>query len=159
MTIRTGVNRYPRPGERIAPSTLSQVLMEPVPEFLVAGTPAEGLRLVDLDETIWTKLAPEVISELAEIVLARVAAGCGRRVFHQRHFPRPPKTIRLDQLPLEHRTRLCLAREGFDEDSESLGGQTIGDVLSLRAFGPRCLVDLLSALESHLARRRVWTAS
>ena len=152
MTIRKGINRYPRPGDRIAPATLSQVLMEPLPRTLVEGTPADGLRLADLDETTWAKLPPETITELAEIVLARVSAGCVRRVFHQRHFPRPPKSVRLDQLPLEHRTRLCLAREGFDEHSEALGDQTIGDVLSIRAFGPRCLVDLLSALESHLAR-------
>jgi len=152
MAIRKGINRYPRRGERVAPATLSQILMEPIPRHLVAGTRLEDLRLADLDETVWGKLSPEVISELAEIVLARVAAGCARRVFHQRHFPRPPKTVRLDQLPLEHRTRLCLAREGLDENPELLGNQTIGDVLSIRAFGPRCLVDLLSALESHLAR-------
>jgi hypothetical protein len=154
MALGKGVNRYPRPGQRIAPATLGQVLVEPAPLHLVAGTPAEGLRLADLDETIWTKLPRRVIFELAELVLARVAAGCARRVFHRRHFPRPPKNLRLDQLPLEHRTLRCLAREGFDENPELLGERTIGDILSIRAFGPRCLVDLLSALETEISRQR-----
>ncbi len=154
MAFRYGANRYPRLGERIAPATLSQVLSEPIPSRLSAGTPVDGLRLADLDETVWAKLPRQAVMELADIVLARVASGCARRVFHDRHFPHPPETLRLDQLPLEHRTRLCLARQGLRDDSEPLCDRTIGDVLSIRAFGPRCLVDLLSAMESHLAKEK-----
>ncbi|MCR4414724.1 MAG: hypothetical protein NUV77_20095 [Thermoguttaceae bacterium] len=152
MAARKGVNRYPRPGERIAPSTLSPVLMEPAPSQLVAGTAVEGLRLCDLDESVWEKLPADTIHALADLVVARVAAGCARRVFNRRHFPRPPDGVTLHQLRLEHRTHLCLKREGFDEDPQSLGDHTIGEILSMRAFGPRCLVDLLSALETMLQR-------
>ena len=47
-----------------------------------------------------------------------------------------------------NRTRRCLIREGLDGSLADLGDHTIGDILSLRSFGPRCIVDLLSALES-----------
>ncbi len=151
MATKRGVNRYPRPGQRLAPSTLREVLMDQAPKRLVRGTQAETIRLCDLDETIWDKLPEETIVELADVVVDRVAAGCARKSFHQRHFPRPPEGIKLDQLSLEHRTYLCLEREGFDEHPEALGDRTLGEILAIRAFGPRCLVDLLSSLETLLA--------
>ena len=152
MAARKGVRRYPRPGDRVAPATVRQVLLEPVPDRLVDGTAAAGLKLCELDETIWDKLTPDVIAELAEIVVARVAAGCARKTFDSRRFPRPPQSVTLADLRLEHRTRLCLAREGFDENPQALADRTLGEILSIRAFGPRCLVDLLSSLETVLAR-------
>lgn len=152
MPIRKGVNRYPRPGERIAPATLSQVLLEEIPDGLVHGTPAAGLRLADLDESTWEKLPRELIEGLAELVVDRVSTGSARKALEHRHFPRPPEGLRLHQVRLEHRTRLCLAREGFEESPARLGDQTIGRILAIRAFGPRCLVDLLSALESVASR-------
>ena len=110
------------------------------------------LRLCDLDESIWDMVPPATIHELAVIILDRVAAGCARRVFDKRHFPRPPEGVTLGDLRLEHRTFLCLAREGFQEDLAAMGDWTIGDILAIRAFGPRCLVDLLSAMETLVAR-------
>jgi len=149
MAARKGANRFPRPGQRIAPATLRDALTERAPKRLVEG--AGPLRLCDLDEQVWERFDPEAIGELAEIVVDRVSAACARRAFDHRHFPRPPRGIRLTDLGLEHRTLLCLAREGFDEDPGRLGEQTIGQILGIRAFGPRCLVDLLTALETRLS--------
>ena len=151
VAIRKRGNRYPRPGERIAPATLRQVLMDRVPRDL-GGDAVDGLRLADLDESAWSKFDRDQIDELAELVVSRVAANAARRSLDHRHFPCPPEGLRLRQLRLEHRTRLCLAREGFEDDPSLLGDCTIGEILAIRAFGPRCLVDLLSALESVAAR-------
>ena len=151
MTVRKGGDCYPRPGERIAPATLRQTLNVRIPAHLAQGTAAEGLRLADLDETVWRHLEPALIEALAESVISQVGAHCGRKDLDRRRFPRPPDGIKLHQLRLEHRTRLCLEREGFD-DVGVLGERTIGEILAIRAFGPRCLVDLLSALESVAAR-------
>jgi hypothetical protein len=140
--------RYPRPGERIAPGTLRELLMEPLPERLRPAGGDADLMLCDLDETAWELFATEAIIELSTIVVARVASYHARKVLEDRHFPRPPEGTALDDLRLENRTRRCLAREGFDEDLGALGDYTIGRVLAIRAFGPRCLVDLLTALES-----------
>jgi hypothetical protein len=153
MATRKAANRYPRPGDRVAPATLRQVLLEPLPAELVAGTSAEGLKLCDLDEHIWERLSAATIEALAEVVVARVAAACARKALDQRHFPRPPQGLKLANLRLEHRTLLCLAREGFGNSPASLGGRTLGEILAIRAFGPRCLVDLLSALETLLANQ------
>jgi len=152
MAFPKGVHRYPRPGERVAPATLRQVLLEPAPDPLVHGTPIEGIRLADLDETVWQKVDPGRIEELAEAVVAQVSTGTARRLLDQRHFPRPPEGLKLRDLPLEHRTRMCLTREGFEDRPSALGDRTIGDILAIRSFGPRCLVDLLSALESATSR-------
>ena len=82
------------------------------------------------------------------MVVERMAAYHARKVFQYRHFPRPPAGTRLEDLCLENRTRRCLVREGFEENPAALGDHSIGEIMSLRAFGPRCLVDLLAALES-----------
>ena len=141
-------NRYPRPGERIAPDTLRELLMDPIPERLRPGTGEADLKLCDLDETAWERFPAEAVVDLATIVVDRVASYFARKVMQSRHFPRPPEGIALEDLRLENRTRRCLARAGFDEDLAALGDYTIGQILAIRAFGPRCLVDLLAALES-----------
>ena len=153
MATRKGPDCYPRPGERIAPKTLHSLLLEEVPEHL-SGKAGAGLRLCDLDESAWEKLPPEAVDELAKIVVDRVVSGCSRKVFRGRHFPRPAKGTNLADLPLEHRTRLCLFREGLGDHPERLGDHTIGEILDIRAFGPRCLVDLLSSLETQQAKKR-----
>ena len=141
-------NRYPRPGERIAPTTLREFLMEPVPERFRPDSGEDVLKLCDLDETVWDQFPTDTIFDLSKIIIDRVAAYHVRKAFQHRHFPRPPKGTRLEDLPLENRTRRCLAREGFEDDPLALGDYTIGKILAIRAFGPRCLVDLLCALES-----------
>jgi len=141
-------NRYPRQGERIAPSTLREFLMEPIPRRIVGKSVTSIRQLCDLDETAWEQFSPEAIAELSRIVVNRVAACQLRNVFQHRHFPRPDEGTRLEDLRLENRTRRCLARAGFEDSPGALGDHTIGEVMDIRAFGPRCLVDLLAALES-----------
>ena len=145
------VNRYPRRGERIAPSTLREFLMDPLPEHFQAADGAD-LKLGDLDESAWQRFSEEDLLELATIIVERIAAYHARQVFQHRHFPRPSPGTRLADLRLENRTRRCLAREGFEDDPGALGDHTIGQIMAIRAFGPRCLVDLLAGLESARGR-------
>ena len=141
-------NRYPRHGERIAPSTLRELLIEPIPERLRPPPDAAEMRLCDLDESVWERLSPEAVVDLSTIIVERVATYHARKVLRDRHFPRPAEGTALEDLRLENRTRRCLVRAGFDENFADLGNYTIGEILAIRAFGPRCLVDLLAALES-----------
>ena len=60
--------------------------------------------------------------------------------------------MRLEDLRLENRTFNCLRREGFCHRPEELGKRTVGQLLSIKAFGAKCLVDLLSSLETLAAR-------
>lgn len=140
--------RYPRPGEGIAPSTLRELLMEPIPKRLRPAAGADEEKLCDLDETVWDRFSAEAVVDLSTIIVDRAASYRARKILHDRHFPRPPEGIALEDLRLENRTRRCLAREGFEENLAALGDYTIGQVLAIPAFGPRCLVDLLTALES-----------
>jgi hypothetical protein len=155
MTTRRATHRYPRRGERIAPRTLREFLLDPIPKRLLVraeGWEGRDPRLCALDETAWEHFPEDALVELSRLVIDHVAAHHVRKVFQQRHFPRPPDGLRLEDLRLESRTRRCLLREGYEEDPQRLGDRTIGEILSLQAFGPRCLVDLLSALESWGAR-------
>ncbi|HEY4761819.1 MAG TPA: sigma factor-like helix-turn-helix DNA-binding protein [Thermoguttaceae bacterium] len=141
-------SRYPRLGERIAPFTLYEFLTEPIPKRLCDRLGGVELRLCDLDEKVWRQFPAEVIPELAEAVVERVSAQRVLRSLENRRFPRPSLNLRLDDLHLENRTRRCLIREGFDDRPQRLGDCTLGEIISIRAFGPRCLVDLLTAVES-----------
>jgi hypothetical protein len=63
----------------------------------------------------------------------------------------PSPALRLADLRLENRTCNCLIRAGLGEHVGRLGELTVGDLLSMRSFGTKCLVDLLTALESRAA--------
>ncbi len=127
--------------------------MEPIPEHLRRKKGNAKLRLCDLDESVWDRFSEETLLELAGVIIDRVGTYHARKAFQHRHFPRPLRSLKLEDLRLENRTRRCLAKQGLEDDPSRLGDYTIGEVLAIRAFGPRCLVDLLSALESYRGRQ------
>ena len=94
-------NRYPRRGERLAPHTLREFLMEPIPASLRERPEHADLRLCDLDETAWQQFRPETLTELAGAIVERIAAYHVRKIFQHRHFPRPPDGLRLEDLRVE----------------------------------------------------------
>jgi hypothetical protein len=145
-------SHYPRPGYRLAPETLQEILAVPVPAELVQGTPLEGKRLCDLDEKVWELVNPELIDRLAEAIVSRVNVSGYNRVIQERHLPKPSRFLRLEDLRLENRTCNCLRREGFGKRLEDLSKRTVGEMLSIKAFGAKCLVDLLSSLETLASR-------
>src|SRR5262249_20241868 len=63
-------------------------------------------------------------------------------------LPALPNGVTGEQLPLEPRTRNCLAKRGLLDAPEKLANITVGEVLRLPAFGTKCLVDLLTCLAS-----------
>jgi hypothetical protein len=152
MAARRSNHRYPRHGQRLAPLTLRDFLLDPLPAAVCDRAEHAGLRLCDLDERAWQLFPAEVVQQLSRRVVERVAACQTRKVFQQRHFPRPPQGTRVEDLRLENRTRRSLAKRGLEDNLAALGDRTLGEVLLLPAFGPRCLVDLLSAVESLPAR-------
>ncbi|MCH8922323.1 MAG: hypothetical protein IIA67_04120 [Planctomycetes bacterium] len=149
------IARYPRPGDRLAPLALREILQERAPPRLVGKSLGRKKLLCDLDETVWESLSNEQISQIGEIIVARVRNKDCNQVVHQRHLPRLPQGATLEDLCLENRTYNCLRREGFGENPQRLAGRTLGEMLKIRAFGARCLVDLLTALETYIAREGV----
>ena len=61
--------------------------------------------------------------------------------------PMDVSSIDIAHLPLRNRTRNCLEREGL-LSAEALQGKSLGDLLAIPAFGIKCLVDLLTAVEA-----------
>ena len=150
--LRVG-HRYPRPGQRLAPAALKEVLLEPAPAKLVGGTPLAGARLCDLDESVWKHLPPHIIARLAKLIVARSANCVHHRQVLARRVPQPPAAARLEDLQVETRTYNCLLRRGLADSLARLGNYTIGDLLRMRSFGVKSLVDLLCALETLAARK------
>ncbi len=147
-------NRYPRSNQRIAPSMLKELLGEPIPGHLAQGSPFEGKRLADLDETTWKHFSPEEIAQLAGMVVSQVTVGGVHRDILSLRLPAVPAGLRLDDLNLENRTYNCLRRVGMARDARRLGQMTVGDLMDLPAFGAKCLVDVLTAVEAFTGRRR-----
>ena len=155
MAARKGTNHYPRAGERIVPTVLREFLTDPIPGRFLAGSGRKDskpggkeLRFCDLDEGAWQQFPATAIEELSRLVVKRVAACQTGKSFQWRRFPRPAKGIRLEDLHLENRTRRCLQQAGFEDDPRRLGNHSLAEILAIQAFGPRCLIDLLSALEA-----------
>ena len=109
-------NRYPRRGECLAPSTLREFLLQPLPQQFRGGSPDVQLTLADLDERAWQQFSEETLVEVSKQIVGRVAQCHVRKSFQDRHFPRPAAGLRLEDLRLENRTRRCLVRAGFDEN-------------------------------------------
>ncbi len=152
VKVPQGDYRYPRQGYRLAPALLQDILVEPIPDELAGGTSLEGKRLCDLNESAWGKLDRGSIKSLAELIISRVNVSGYNRAVQQRRLPGPPKGVRLENLRLENRTFNCLRRAGFGRRPEDLAKRTVGDLLSIKAFGAKCLVDLLSSIETLNAR-------
>ena len=115
---------------------------------LVRGTPAEEWRFCDLDETAWQFLPAKTLARLAQDVVARAAAAASHPQILQCAVPHVPAGLCLEDLLLETRTRNCLTRQGFARHLEELSGLSVGDLLAINAFGAKCLVDLLTVLET-----------
>jgi hypothetical protein len=161
-------SRYPRPGQRLAPATLRELLQVPVPakylkkveggERRVEGCdssllstihyPLSTLLLCDLDETAWDRFGQQVCRQLAEEVIRAV----GRAIrlpapIKDRCLPAIPGGMTLADLELEIRTLNCLVSAGIHQRPQDLPRMTIGGLLGLRGFWAKSLVDLLSSLE------------
>ncbi len=153
--LRMGISRYPRPGQKISPELLAPVLDVPIPWRLLNQTDsAEGL-LCDLDETTWERLSPNVCAKLGAAVVREISsriASLPDEILGKR-LPVPEFWAKLadaglDGLELEARTYNCLVSEGLLEAPGKLQYLTVKDLLEIRSFGAKSLVDLLAALES-----------
>ncbi len=140
------ISTYPRPKHPIAPCTLAAYLRRVAP-----GRPGEdAVWLCDLDATAWERFSEAACRRFAE----RVVQEAARQIMHIRAemaaepLPPVPNGTRLPDLQLEVRTFNRLHALWQGRPMGGFAGLTIGDVLGLRAFGTRCLVDLLTSMES-----------
>ena len=144
------ISRYPRPGHRISPYTLSDILDVSIPSSLQIAVLSKDIKLCDLDETIWKQFNAETCEQLSEAVVeqVRVILPTLPSNLRARHLPLLSEYIELEFLELEVRTYNCLFHAGFKENPHYFNEYTIGELIKLRGFGARCLVDLLTSLES-----------
>jgi hypothetical protein len=148
-----GPSRYPRPGHPIAPATLRELLAVPAPADLFDGKQRASL-LCELDATAWLRYPQEVCHELAEAVVKRVARRWSYmpEAVRLRPLPRPRRGLTRDDLQLSARTSNCLQRAGLWDRLTLSRNLRVVDVLQLRSFGARSLVDLLTSLEAAAPR-------
>lgn len=139
-------SRYPRPGHRIAPLALREILQAPIPDKRFS----RKLRLSDLDETTWDRYDVATCRKLAEAVVRQISPVLPL-LMNQRHLPKLPSWVTADDILLEPRTYNCLHRRGWLKNPQGLADLTIRELLLLPSFGKKCLVDLLTSLESFIS--------
>ncbi|MFN0058123.1 MAG: DNA-directed RNA polymerase subunit alpha C-terminal domain-containing protein [Planctomycetota bacterium] len=147
--INPRISRYPRPGHRLAPEVLREILAVPVPARLRKRLNLQREMLADFDEKLWGELTTQECARLGEVVVAQVDAclpSLPPNVLYMR-LPLPNEPAALANLELERRTYNSLAREGFLKQPGRLTSITIGDLIGLRGIGGKSLVDFLTALE------------
>ena len=141
------ISRYPRPGHRIAPFLLREVLRSPLPDRRIS----ESLQLCDLDESTRARFSTETCKRLGAAVLRSIPP-CFPDFIQRRQLPALPEGVTSKELPLEPRTRNCLEKQGLLEPPQKLASITVGEVRRIPDFGKKCLVDLLTSLESFAER-------
>ncbi len=140
------ISTYPRRGHPIAPLTLAAYLRRPAP-----GPARDGpLWLCELDASAWERFPEQACRRFARRVLQELS----HQIVHigaemaGEPLPPVPEGTRLRDLQLEVRTFNRLHALWQGRPMGGFAGVRIGDVLGLRAFGARCLVDLLTSMES-----------
>src|SRR5438067_1421071 len=116
-------SRYPRPGHRIAPLLLREVLQSPLPDRRVS----DSLQLCDLNESTWSRFSPQTCKRLAAAVISSIRTPLPYFV-QQRQLPTLPDGVTSEELPLEPRTRNCLTKRGVLDPPQKLSALTIGEV-------------------------------
>lgn len=146
--------RYPRFAEPLAPKALRPVLNMP---FRSARAKGGYSKLRDLDAGVWRtysedqciELGNEVVEAVRQAVAALPTRIAGRKM------PGLPRGYKFDDLNLDTRTWNCLDRAGLLEVPSTLRQWSIEEILEIRSFGARTLVDLLSALEATRSRAQL----
>lgn len=151
------ISSYPRPGHPIAPNLLEPFLSD------------FGVPLASMDSTAWQRFDKEFCLVLGERIIKHLTPRIGH-IKSKLGFKRisPLKAdLGLDDLELEVRTHNCLTRfqsaqadlahvlphRAGESSNGGIGGLTIRDVLGIRGFGAKSLVDLLTSIqasENHL---------
>ncbi len=144
--LEVEITRYPRVGQRLAPRTLAPLLNTPVKSPRIFT-----LRFKDLDESVWERFSPDICLKLSKEVVALVKTSPSTLVKVGGAVLPMPRTNGAPLLiQLEQRTFNCLKALDLLRNPRGLASMTVGDFLHKPGFGSRCLVDLLSALESHM---------
>lgn len=138
------ISRYPRPGQPIAPKPLRELLMA-----------EHATRFAHLDSTVWDRMGEDACRKLAGQLLTELV-GRGPRfcalLAHHRLESRYG-AIAVEDLELQPRTLNCLRRAGISEFPSGRHGLTVGQILQLRGFGVRSLIDLMSSVEAYTAHQ------
>ena len=134
--------RFPHKGQHLAPRLYRHILLRyRVPRRFHLDAPY--IHLSDLDASIWSVVSPRTCRALGEFVLARLPL---RSLPADLPLPQVPNDLALADLLLENRTRNALCRHGLTTGAD-LSGICPDQLLDLRGFGVKCLIDLLVSLE------------
>jgi hypothetical protein len=147
--IEVEISHYPRPGHRIAPKALKSVLSVPSGDRRLAN-----LQLSDLDESTWDRLSPALCHKLAAAVIKRV--NIYRDSVRKIRLPMPKTKGKSIVLQLEQRTFNCLNKRGLLDNPSLLAQMSVAD-LTVRGFGVKCVVDLLTSLETQILEAYLMT--
>ena len=139
---------YPRFGEPILPQVLRGLVLGGRASTIHIDAPSEMLAPVDLGAGAWMRLSPEACRRLSETIVDRVRTRLAGlpEILRYLVLPHPAHAV---TLPLERRTINTLRRAIRDPDDG--GPWTLQRYLTIRRFGARALVDLLTGLEAQNA--------
>src|SRR5688572_10778397 len=140
------ISRFPRRGYPLAPTLLREWLNVPIAHTLRRYF-HQKVTLADLDASTWQRCPESVCAALAEDVLEQLVAQRQSIIADGDRMKLPilPNTLKLAELELESRTLNCLRKGGYVRNLQGLSNASLSDLLALKGFGTKCLVDLLTS--------------
>lgn len=148
-----GISKYPRSGQRIAPSTLRDILGALTPAGIMQDNDGRYALLADLDESVWRSASQNDCKLLGNFVIREVQRNIGRLPVMLKFSTLAliARRIPLLDLDLELRTFNALSKRfGQNVPPET----QIQELLRVGGFGTRCLVDFLASVEFLASRPR-----
>jgi len=136
---------YPRYNYPLVPKTLKAIFDVSIssPKFI------KGERLCNLDARIWHRCTVGQCNQLERIVVKYLSSKClySLPLYIRNHYLYNFRLKDIESLVLDYRTYNCLKRVGLLENMACIAKATIGQLLHIRGFGWKCLLDLLVSLE------------
>jgi Bacterial RNA polymerase, alpha chain C terminal domain len=140
----------PRALRCIVPHALRRVLVGAIPPRLARALNLPPNSSFESLDPVWVDVPRRGLDQhLLDQLTAIVNPAIRSRSFDPTGLAFPdgvPSNVDLKRLPLTTRTRNCLTKESL-ASTEELRNVSLGRLLEIHAFGVRCLVDLLTAVE------------
>jgi hypothetical protein len=141
---------YPRKGEKLAPYYLRDILKVKVSDYMRISKLKRELRFCDLDQFTWINYSEQTCIKMANALVKYFSERLHSlpEDLYRTKLPQIPDGVPISRLLLGKRTFSILNRNGFICSSRILNNLRLRDIIDIKEFGAKSILDLLVSIET-----------